>query len=791
MDTRFVPTRRMLPLLGLLLAVSCQPKEPAQTSSTALNSCLEGEALEAAQLPAGKLDDVSSITTSGRRIEPAGQVIPLEAYSHSVLFSPDCSKIYVQRTGRFFVDVYDGVTGTLLTSLENAGGFRGMTVDPSSGILFTADSNRRAVSRFQWTAENTLELTHRQELVGLPIEVVLSADGTRLFAISSSNSAMWELNSEDLSVLSETTTRGVFPYAAALTPDETRLLVTHVGDDTLAVLNVASGEVEKEIPVGLNPMGLVVDPERNRAWVANSDSDTISVVALDTFEVVKTVDLTWSEDKLPGGGLNELAIAPDHSFVVATHAYLNKADVLDAATFERIGSFATGHFATGAAVCQNEGSTQIAVVGMKGWGENNLSLHEKPALLSLVAWPPTPDEMTQMTKNADDYFHRPDKYWDSTCPDKVPLPLDVSKERVIEHVVLIVRENKTYDAIMGDFERGNGDPALTLFGEDYTPNLHELARQFVNMDNYYADAERSAQGHTWTTQAITNVFFEKVYPNDLNQAVVISWDPSTIMAESNFFDHLWGNGLTFRNYGEIEGFGPKMMDLYRDFVDLKYPLFNMGIPDVWKANEFIRELNLGIFDDFVYIGLPNDHTAGTDPGYPTPASMVADNDEATGMIVDAIAKSPYWDNTVIFIIEDDPQGHGGDHVHAHRSICVVVSPWVKREVTSSVHYSIPALYRTIEMLLRIPPMHKHDALAPPMYDIFLSGEGDETPDLTPYDCIPRLFPEEFNTADSPMAAESQKFDWTEVDNAPGLGYIIWKSQKGDEEPPPYAKWTDE
>ncbi|MBM4388230.1 MAG: phosphoesterase, partial [Deltaproteobacteria bacterium] len=199
---------------------------------------------------------------------------------------------------------------------------------------------------------------------------------------------------------------------------------------------------------------------------------------------------------------------------------------------------------------------------------------------------------------------------------------------------------------------------------------------------------------------------------------------------------------------------------------------------------------LGIFPQFVYIALPNDHTYGTKPGKPTPDSMVADNDMATGIIVEAISKSQYWDKTIIFLIEDDPQSWKGDHVEAHRSICLVVSPYVKRKYTSSVHYDIPSIYRTIMMILGIPPMNKNDALAAPMADIFVKGTPEDKPDFTPYEAIPVDIPEELNTESSPMASESAKLDFNRPDGVEGLGYILWRAKKGDAEPPPYAKGID-
>jgi phosphoesterase family protein len=216
----------------------------------------------------------------------------------------------------------------------------------------------------------------------------------------------------------------------------------------------------------------------------------------------------------------------------------------------------------------------------------------------------------------------------------------------------------------------------------------------------------------------------------------------------------------------------------------------MSIRDTLKVKEVIREMELGIFPSFLFVALPNDHTFGTKAGKPAPEVMVADNDEAVGLLVEAISKSEYWESTVIFIIQDDAQGKGGDHIHPQRSLCLVVSPWAKTAHTSSVHYSMPSVYRTIEMLFGLPPMNLNTAAAAPMYDVFI--DADQTPDTSPYEAITPQVPYKENTAATFMAAESAELNFVGVDEAPGLGHILWHYMKGaDVEPPPYAKWNDE
>ncbi|MBM4319444.1 MAG: hypothetical protein FJ125_05645, partial [Deltaproteobacteria bacterium] len=423
---------------------------------------------------------------------------------------------------------------------------------------------------------------------------------------------------------------------------------------------------------------------------------------------------------------------------------------------------------------------RLVVVSSRGLGGSTQALRGG-GLLQVVTLPSTPEELAVATEQAWSNNTRPTRFYPTACAS----PFPHQGKMPLEHVVLIVRENKTYDMVLGDLEGTNGDPALTLFGEEITPNLHALARAFANLDNFHSDPENSLEGHLWTTQADCSDFVEKLNQTQLPLA---GYEPAAIAGGGTIFEHLLRHGISFRNYGEVTSFAPELLGRFRDFIDPKYPFYNMDVRDVDKAREVIREWSLDIFPRFIYIGLPNDHTFGTRPGKPTPESMVADNDRATGMLVEWIAHSPYWEKTIIFIIEDDPQSWRGDHVDAHRSICVVVSPWVKRGHVSSVHYNIPSIYRTIGMILGFPPLNKNDALAAPMYDIFRTVE--EGPDRTPFVALPLAVPAAENAADAPMARESMALPFDGVDGVPGLGYILWRARKGDIDPPAYGKGID-
>jgi len=320
-----------------------------------------------------------------------------------------------------------------------------------------------------------------------------------------------------------------------------------------------------------------------------------------------------------------------------------------------------------------------------------------------------------------------------------------------------------------------------MYGEQVTPNTHQLAREFTLLDNFYTDSVDSDQGHLWTTASFVNDYLERTDASGRTMATGVTF--ATDPASRYLFTELLHSGIDFVNYGEAVG-----MELATfSHIDLHYPgvFFNLAIKDQKKAEYVIKQIRRGVMPSFTYISLPDDHTHGTAEWRLSPESMVSDNDYALGLIVEAVSESPYWDSTVIFVIEDDPQD-GADHVEAHRSPALVISPWSKRGHVSSVLYSIPSIYRTFEMILGIDPLTQYDALATPMYDCFTA-----TPDDTPYEAIPRQIPDTYNTPDTFGAKECSKMDFSGPDRARGLGKVLWRYIKKTEPPPMFGAEADD
>lgn len=590
------------------------------------------------------------------------------------------------------------------------------------------------------------------------------------------------------------------PYDVAFSPDGSDLWVSLWAQRQLARIDVATGMVEATIDVGKNPQAIAISPDGARLAVACSDSDSIAIVDVATGLLDETI---WvlGEDAPRGVSPAALRFGADGRLYVA-NSLENAIDVFEPAalTYTRVGAIPTMWHPTD--VLPLDDGTVVFLNGRHtGTGPNvdprtmdittlmggSLSIVDPADFddVDLAAW-----ELEIDANNT-----RASRLVGVECPGANDFPIPRPGEgpsAQIEHVILIVRENKTYDAYLGDLTDasgapyGNGDPTLTLIPSDtidqVIPNTRALALAFGLADNYYSHAEQSVQGHFWTTHGRTTDFVERSWLTTWGRGFWRVPPQGTTEVgypeEGSAFDWLVENEISAHNFGEIVG--SRSLAPFRSYPGLVYSY----VPDSEKAawiNEHVRH-DCGL-RSFTYVVMPNDHTLGLDPGARTPEAMIADNDQAIGMVADILSHSTYWPRTVIFVIEDDPQD-GGDHVDNHRSPLHVISPWARRGV-SSVHYSEASIWRTVQLIFGVErPLNRSWELAAPLYDMFTS-----TPDYTPYEHIPRRWPEETNPADgSRMAIISASYDWTLPDDQPGLSRLLWEHFHG--EPAPWPDRAD-
>ncbi len=576
-----------------------------------------------------------------------------------------------------------------------------------------------------------------------------------------------------------------------------------------------------EIPTGLHPTELALDQKQGLLYVCNANEDTVSVVDFAQRKVIETINVRLCADQPFGSAPNALALSPDGLRLFVANGGNNAVAVIRLGHNRRAGADASrveGFIPTAwypaRVIIRGD---RLYVANLKGWGSLDRPAEQKGFhvrdVLGTITMVKVPDTETLASytrgvyqdANLPQALRALEKANSKTAP--IPVPQRTGEPSLFEHVVYIIKENRTYDQVLGDMTQGNGDPSLCIFPRNVTPNHHALAEEFVLLDNFYCNSLYSADGHAWITEANTTDYMEKSRAN-----LVWGDNPLSYSSSGFLWTHILNHGLSFENFGEYAytDYQPETAsysDIYsrrlkgkspvrfrqrmsiaalRPYTVKDFPGWNLNVPDSLRADIFLRKLKeherSGSFPNFTILYLPNDHTAGTRENMPTPRSYLADNDLALGRCIEAISKGRFWKNTCVFVVEDDPQD-GFDHVDGHRSVALVVSPYTRRRSAVSTRYNQTSLVRTIELILGIRPMTQFDAMAPHMWDVFQTQA-----DLTPYTARPAQVPLlEMNPPAAQLkgrarywAERSKQQDFERVDAADEetLNRILWHNMKG-------------
>ncbi len=607
-----------------------------------------------------------------------------------------------------------------------------------------------------------------------------------------------------------------FPYACVIDEAHSRLYVSLWGQAAIAVVEWplrGGAGVAAVWPTGDHPNEMLLTRDAATLYVACANGNTVSAIDTATGHPREILSSALYPDAPNGSTPNSIALSPDEKTLYIANADNNNLAVRDVSQPGQSiskGFIPVGWYPTSVRVSPD--GKVLLVANGKGTasranraGPNPLRRRvasDEPiggllrGTLSVIPVPED-DELKRLTAVA--YACSPlraDRRPVREQPKDNPVPAQVGDPSPIRYVIYIIKENRTYDQVLGDMAEGHGDPTLCLFGEDVTPNQHALAREFVLLDNFYADAEVSADGHEWSMGAYATDFVEKSWPlnyggKDFGKIGYPSEGAFRIAAPSEgyIWDRCAAGGISYRSYGEfIKRSGDKLeakVDALRDHFDPEYEPFNLNVPDAKRADRFIAELHrferAGDMPRFQVLHLPCDHTTGTRVDKPTPTAMVAENDLALGRIVEAVSRSKFWPQTVMLVVEDDAQ-NGSDHIDAHRTTAQVISPYVRRGTVDSSLYSTTSMLRTMELILGLPPLSQFDAAARPMYACFAPQA-----DLRTYKCRPaRVDVEAKNTALAWGAEPSARFDFSREDAADDLALneIVWRSVRGADSPMP-------
>jgi DNA-binding beta-propeller fold protein YncE len=652
--------------------------------------------------------------------------------------------------------------------------------------------------------------------------LALSADGKTLWAADAFGHKLRRLDTETgkagKTVEFE---KDSYPYGLRLVEGSGRIYVSLWGAAMVGVVDLKDDSLVGTIATEEHPNEMVATKAGDRLFVANANRNTVTVIDLKTGRPIETIGTAIDPKAPPGSTPNSLSLSPDESLLFVANANTNDVAVINVQAPGKSapqGFIPAGWYPTSVRVARDGKTVYIA----NGKGLYSMANREGPnpvtkggndktrqyiaGLLrgSISSVPmPTPAAMAGYSRTV--YECSPIDRHDPTAvagpkpAEGNPISTKVGDPSPITHCVYIIKENRTYDQILGDVAEANGDERLCIFPEKVTPNHHALVREFVILDNFYVESEVSADGHEWTMGAYATDFVERTWPLSYRGDKRVPYPsegslPIAFPSGGYLWDRAAAKNVSYRSYGEFIDNGRKpgdpattKMKVLEGHFDRWFHGYDLSYPDAKRADRFLEELagfeKAGEMPRLIVLRLPNDHTSGTRVGAPTPSAMVADNDLALGRVVEGLSKSRFWPHLAIFVVEDDAQ-NGSDHVDAHRTVAMAISPYIKRKTVDSTMYSTSSMLRTIELILGLDPMSQFDASARPMSSAFTA-----TPDLTAYQVRPPgIDIHELNAPNAPGAAASAKLNLDKEDQADDLVFneIIWKAVRGADSvmPPP-------
>ena len=776
----------------------------------------------AAQTP-GPTDSTRTLLPNGWSLTPAGQSIPLSSdLPLNMALAPDGIHLAVTNNGngRQAIDLIDLKSGHLTASVTIKKAWLGLAFAKHHSWLYASGGNDDIIIRYR-LADDTL-LNKDTLTLGRPWPVnkisptglTLDEARDRLYVVTKEDDALYVCDTKTMKVLSRVPL-GAEAYTCILNPKRPELYISAWGGRKVWIYDTKNDALKDSIATGDHPTDMAISANGRWLYVANANSNTVSVIDLPAGKLIETLHTAMSPDAPIGSTTNSVCLAPGGKTLYIANAdnnYLAVFDVSEPGHSHSLGFIPVGWYPT----CVRANGRQLLVTNGKGLASMPNPLEPQPGqrrnnnkykkrgdirdqyigsmLKGSLSVIPIPDAKTLTAYTRQVYANTPYSVQkEELAPGAAgnPIPRKTGDSSPIKYVFYVLKENRTYDQVLGDMPQGNGDTSLCLFGKQVTPNAHALAANFVLLDNFYVDAEVSADGHNWSMAGYATDFVEKNWPGNYSgRGGNYDFDGSRPVANPTkgfIWNYCQRAGVSFRNYGEFEDNGPPTLDLLKeaDHYCRRYTGWNLDTQDIRRESIFEQDfdslLQAGAVPHFSTIYLPNDHTSGLTKGDYSPMAQIADNDLALGRLVDHISHSPIWSRSAIFVLEDDAQD-GPDHVDAHRSPAYVISPYIRRNSVNHTMYSTTAILRTMELILGLPPMSQYDAAATPLYSCF-----DTRPDTSAFNAVPAgVSIDTRNTAATPSALLSSRFDLTRADAVPDalLNEVLWKAVKGENSPVP-------
>jgi DNA-binding beta-propeller fold protein YncE len=841
----------MLTLLGVLAAAGCISTEPTGTVAKTKPVRLPGPKADGSVLlptqwsvhPAGVQVELGDCPVN-LAVHPGGAYVavlhagysrheiivvdlahrqvasrtPLHETFYGIQFSEDGKHLYCSGASDEVIHDFTFIGGKLsrhreirLRDSRDCGVPTGLAVDSKRQCLFTANLWAQSVSR--------VDPNDDSHVIDIPLttNVLETAKATEPASPDFDTAAATKRKKAELF---QSSPDDPMPYACLVDEKRGRLYVSLWAQSSVAVVDLDSNRVLDRWPTQEHPCEMALTKSGKFLFVANANRNTVTVIDADSGKTVESIWAALFPDSPAGSTPNSLALSPDDRRLFVANANNNTIAVFDVSVpgqSRSLGFIPVGWYPTSVRVTP-DGKT-LLVANRKGL----MSLPDlkgpqpgvRPAdpaqaqyigdlfhgALSLISLTDLLAKLPGYTAQAYQCSPlRADAGVTVQPPADNPIPQKPGGPSPLKYVIYIIKENRTYDQVFGDLPQGNGDRRLCLFPQAATPNHHKLANEFVLLDNFYAEAEVSAQGHEWSMGAYSSDFVEKMWPLDYghNSSGKFPYPaegkfPIAYPSAGYLWDRAQAAGVTYRSYGEF-ALNPNATNqpVYTNVKTLKghldegYRAFDLNYPDTARADRFLEEIKrfepTGDMPRLQIVRLGNDHTHGTTAGSPTPMTYLADNDLALGRLVEGVSHSKFWPQTAIFVVEDDSQ-NGPDHVDAHRTVALLVSPYTKRAAVDSTMYSTCSLLRTMELILGFQPMSQFDAAARPMYDSFQA-----TPDLRPYSAAEIKVDWNQRNLATAWGAQTKHLNFAKEDAVDDqlLSQMVWRSVHGNASsmPPP-------
>ena len=697
----------------------------------------------------------------------------------------------------------------------------GLAFSPDDQFLYAAGGHDNKIVRYE-IIQN--KLNKKDEIVLgavwpnriAPSGITFDSKRQKIYVVTRDNRSLYVIDAKTQKIEKQFGLDGE-AYMSVLSNDAKELYISCWGCDHVLVFDLNMQAWKTPIKVGDNPNEMLVSPNGQQLYVCNANDNTVSVINLKTKKVIETLDVALYPNSPSGSTTNGLAMDPIKKSLYIANADNNCLAVFDVSTPGKSvpkGFIPVGWFPTNVKFINNKiwvtngkGNTSLA----NPYGPRPIKNGEEVILhgadvnapkevqyigsmfkgtMSVIARPAEKDLQGYSKAVYRNASYSPTK---SDLADKeapgFPIPMKMGQKSPIKYVFYVIKENRTYDQVLSDVKGGNGDTTLLLFGRKYTPNQHAIAEKFVLLDNFYVDSEVSADGHQWSMGAYATDYMEKSWPTSYGgKGGGIYGEPekNVVLNKSGYIWDLCNRyGVTFRTYGEFVTNGKATIPVLDKHFHPTFPSYSLAIMDttrlrIWKT-EFETMVKENRVPQFNTLRLGNDHTEGLRLGRPTPYAHVADNDLAVGQLIETLSKSPIWNETAVFILEDDAQ-NGADHVDAHRSTAYVAGGFVKRNYVDHTAYSTSSMLRTMELILGLSPMSQYDAAAMPMWRSF-----DSVAKPSDFKAItPNVDLRTKNVARNEWQRRSELFNFEKEDtnNDVAFNLVLWHGLKGDKIPFP-------